>query len=87
MTSKLEEAAKAYWTANEGDNPALYSWEHLAPKYREQKINHMRAALQVLREPDEAMAKAGHRQEASREGWSSRVIWQTMIDAILQEGE
>lgn len=86
MTSKLEECARAQRFAAVG----VDNWIYMEERDKQHEIDAMRAALQVLREPDEAMEEAGYaRLLISRAGVGSteRNIWQAMIDAVLQEGE
>lgn len=47
----------------------------------------MRAALLAIREPSEAMIRAGQATGNSYEGCDPEDDWPAMIDAILNEGE
>jgi hypothetical protein len=86
MTDDLvERVARAICTAN-GVDPDI---EH-ADKFGEILVNWMnfepqaRAAIAAMREPTEAMIKAGTAHGGQT---NTDVIWQAMIDAALSPGE
>ena len=92
MPTKLEQAAKA---AFERRSAGWKTWDEATEGMRTEWIADMRAAMVVLREPDEAMLHAGSDEdEVKDDGYGGlflpcKKMWQAMIDAVEggQEGE
>lgn len=89
MTSKIEEAAKAQQDALAEIFASQKPWDKMSLPEQAARVVAQKAAMQALREPDEAMMSAG-----VAELWSDNTAhdnflgsWQAGIDAILQEGE
>ena len=80
MTSMLERMARAFWDADEV--AARYDpWNQLPKTVRDGITRRMAAALDVLREPDEAMLDAGKCGYGVGYTHDVEVAFQAMIDA------
>lgn len=99
MSDLIERAARAHYTCRARDLAKAYparmgvapvTWDDLPESVREIERGHMRAAIEAMREPTEAMIDAAYlgepaTNEIARRGTAQS--YRAMISAALNEGE
>lgn len=81
-TSKLEEVARAMVRDTLSDCSTVEAENTLIDMIKP----YARAAIEVMREPNEAMINAGYSHPGMTEPDDPRWVWHLMIDAALAEG-
>lgn len=86
MTSKLEESAKAQQDALAEIFASQKPWDELSLPEQAARVVAQKAAVQALREPDEAMKKTAEEYFGEEAGffWDG---FDGVIGAVLQEDE
>ena len=80
----VEWAAKAHWDAKRYSTSR--AWDELKPEERTKAMRHIRAAIQAIREPTDAMIVAGIAERHGQpvpEAWSKATanVYRAMIEA------
>lgn len=82
--SKVEEVARAiFFRGGEQDDK---EWKHCQKWKRDEAYEQARAAIEAMREPTPEQTLAGRKTYIVNSEQSNR-IYQTMIDAAIQEGK
>lgn len=87
MTTMIERVARAMFEHDQlSDEAKLDEWDDdwIGPQGREQYMSLARAAVAAMREPTDAMVKAGRIYHADKRNSVNRV-WKKMIDAELRD--
>ena len=79
--SKLEEGARAMHAHAIKNGAPCPPWDELEMEVREEAIGLARAAVEALRDPSAAMYESNDLHS----NIAMRLLWQDMIDAILNE--